>query len=63
MGAKELPPQFTWTSLAMAQAAVIPAPIEGLTESILVTGIVIDYDYAHEVDTVMEKTSVHPYHS
>jgi hypothetical protein len=44
--------------LALAQAAVTPAPTEGLMESIPVTGIVIDYDYARKVGTTMEKTSV-----
>lgn len=40
-----------------AQAAFTPAPVEGLAESISVTGIVIDYDYARLVGTTMEKTS------
>jgi hypothetical protein len=59
MGPKELPAlQMTWTSKAAAQAAFIPTPKEGLTESIPVTGVVIDYDYSRKVGTVMEKTSV-----
>jgi len=57
-GAKELPAQTTRASSAMAQAAFIPAPKEGLAESIPVTGVVIDYDYARKVGTAMEKTSV-----
>ncbi|KAF8895747.1 hypothetical protein CPB84DRAFT_1816005 [Gymnopilus junonius] len=44
----EWPAQITRASLAMAQAAFIAAPTEGLTESILVTGIIINYDYAHK---------------
>ena len=54
---------MTRASLAMAQAAFTPAPAEGLMEDIPVTGIVIDYDYAREVGTAMEKTSVRSHHS
>ena len=54
---------MTQASLAMAQAAFTPAPTEGLTESIPVTGIVIDYDYARKVGTAMEGTLVCPHHS
>jgi hypothetical protein len=50
--------RITRASSAMAQAAFTPAPKEGLAESIPVTGIVIDYDYARKVGTAMEKTSV-----
>ena len=64
MGPKELLAlQITWASKAAAQAAFIPAPKEGLTKSIPVTGVIIDYDYSCKVDTVMEKTSVHPHYS
>jgi hypothetical protein len=59
-GAKELSVQMTQASSAMAQAAFTPALIEGLMESIPVTGIVIDYDYARKVGTIMQKTSVCP---
>jgi len=52
---------MTQASSAMAQATFTPAPIEGLMESIPVTGIVIDYDYARKVGTAMEKTSVRPF--
>jgi hypothetical protein len=62
-GAKEPSVRMTRASLAMAQAAITPAPAEGLREDIPVTGIVIDYDYAREVGTAMEKTSVGPRHS
>lgn len=55
--------RVTRASLAMAQAAITPAPTEGLMESIPVTGIVIDYDYSRKVGTAMEKTSVHLHHS
>ena len=55
--------QTTRASLAMAQAEFTLAPAEGLKESIPVTGIVIDYDYARKVGTAMEKTSVRSHHS
>ena len=60
---KEVSVRITRASSAMAQAAFTPAPTEGLIESIPVTGIVIDYDYARKLGTAMEKTSVHPRHS
>ena len=47
---------------AKAQAMFTPAPTEGLTETIPVTGIVIDYDYARNIGTTTEKTLVHPRH-
>ena len=47
---------------AKAQATFTPAPKEGLTETIPVTGIVIDYDYARNIGTTTEKTSVRPRH-
>ena len=62
-GAKELSARMTRASLAMARAEFTPAPTEGLTESIPVTGVVIDYDYARKVGTAMEKTSVRLRHS
>ncbi len=62
-GAKEPSARMTRGSLAMAQAVFTPAPTKGLTESIPVTGIVIDYDYARKIGTAMEKTSVRPHHS
>ena len=40
------------------QAPVVPAPLTGLDERIPVVGIVIDYDYARSIDTLMERTSV-----
>ena len=59
------PPQArrTRASSAITQPACTPALREGLAESIPVTGIVIDYDYARPVGTTMEKTSVCPRHS
>jgi hypothetical protein len=48
---------------AKARATFTPSPKEGLMESIPVTGIVIDYDYARKIGTSMEKTSVRPRYS
>ena len=61
--AKEPSVRMTRASSAMAQKAFTLAPSEGLMEDIPVTGIVIDYDYARNAGTVMEKTSVCPRHS
>lgn len=41
-----------------AQASVVPAPATGLEEAMPVVGIVIDYDYARAINTLMERTSV-----
>ena len=60
---EELSARTTRTSSAMARAIFTPAPTEGLKESIPVTGIVIDYDYARKVGTTMDKTSVRLRHS
>ena len=48
----------TRASVATAQAAFTPAPKEGVTEDLPVSGIVIDYDYARKIGTTTEKTSV-----
>jgi hypothetical protein len=42
------------------QAIVTPAPKEGVAEDLPVSGIVIDYDYARQIGTTTEKTSVRP---
>jgi hypothetical protein len=49
---------MTQASSVMAQAAFLAAPKAGLAESIPVTGIIIDYDYACKIGTAMEKTLV-----
>jgi hypothetical protein len=47
---------------AKTQATFTSAPTEGLTETIPVTGVVIDYDYARNIGTTTEKTSVRLHH-
>ncbi|KAF8814444.1 hypothetical protein BYT27DRAFT_7219833 [Phlegmacium glaucopus] len=42
----------TWASVATAQAAFTPA-----STAVPVSGVVIDYDYAHKIGTITEKTS------
>lgn len=63
MDVKESTAPSTQGSLAMAQAPFIAAPMEGVTESIPVTGVIIDYDYARNLGTLLDKTSVRPHHS
>lgn len=51
-------PRTTRASVATGQTAFTPAPKEGVTEDLPVSGIVIDYDYARKIGTTTEKTSV-----
>jgi hypothetical protein len=50
--------QVSQNIMLQHQALVAPAPLTGLDESIPVIGTVTDYDYAHLIDTLMEKTLV-----
>lgn len=41
-----------------AQVQIVCAPPEGVDETIPVVGVIIDYDYAHELKIEMDRTPV-----
>ena len=50
--------QATQNAAPKAQGPILPAPLTGVTDRIPVFGVIIDYDYARLLNTIMDRTSV-----